>query len=110
MGFTSVFGDAMKNLVIFHVVLLALVVAAVVATPVERTNGGISIHDEEFAPEDSKHFTAVNRGFRNHHSEFLPYPYHLIDADERRNLVKRSPRKASSSGRRVSSRSRREAR
>merc|ERR1712038_174871 len=85
-------GD-MKNLVIFHVVLSALVVAAVVATPVERTNGVISTHDEDSAPEDGKHLTAANRGFQNQHSAFLPYPYHLIDADVRRNLDKRSPQK-----------------
>merc|ERR1711992_305262 len=92
MGHLS-FGDDMKNLVIFHVVLSALVVAAVVATPVERTNGVISARDEDSAPEDGKHLTAANRGFQNQHSAFLPYPYHLIDADVRRNLDKRSPQK-----------------
>ena len=79
--------------IIFHVVLSALVVAAVVATPVERTNGVISSRDEDSAPEDGKHLTAANRGFQNQHSAFLPYPYHLIDADARRNLDKRSPQK-----------------
>merc|ERR1712018_500811 len=92
MGHFS-FGDAMKNLVIIHVVLSALVVAAVVATPVERTNGVIGIPDEDSVPEDSKHLTAANRGFPNQHGAFLPYPYHLIDADERRSLDKRSPQK-----------------
>merc|ERR1712223_2342428 len=92
MGHLS-FGDVMKNSVIFHVVLSALVVAAVVATPVERTNGVISTRVEESAPEDGKHLTAANRGFQNQHSAFLPYPYHLIDADVRRNLDKRSPQK-----------------
>merc|ERR1712018_724664 len=71
----------------------ALVVAAVVATPVERTNGVIGIPDEDSVPEDSKHLTAANRGFPNQHGAFLPYPYHLIDADERRSLDKRSPQK-----------------
>merc|ERR1712058_94572 len=93
MGFHLSFGDDMKNLVIFHVVLSALVVAAVVATPVERTNGVISTRDEDSAQEDGKHLTAANRGFQNQHSAFLPYPYHLIDADVRRNLDKRSPQK-----------------
>merc|ERR1719445_1617949 len=88
----------MKNLVIFHVVLSALVVAAVVATPVERTNGVISSRDEDSAPEDGKHLTAANRGFQNQHSAFLPYPYHLIDADVRRNLDKRSPQKVFGGG------------
>merc|ERR1712038_1843183 len=92
MGHLS-FGDVMKNLVIFHVVLSALVVAAVVATPVERIKGVISISDKDSAPEDGKHLTAANRGFQNQHSAFLPYPYHLIDADARRNLDKRSPQK-----------------
>merc|ERR1712165_499236 len=92
MGHLS-FGDVMKNSVIFHVVLSALVVAAVVATPVERTNGVISTRHEHSAPEDGKHLTAANRGFQNQHSAFLPYPYHLIDADVRRNLDKRSPQK-----------------
>merc|ERR1712018_322209 len=71
----------------------ALVVAAVVATPVERTNGVIGIPDKDSAPEDGKHLTAANRGFQNQHSAFLPYPYHLIDADVRRSLDKRSPQK-----------------
>merc|ERR1712038_1902434 len=92
MGHLS-FGDVMKNSVIFHVVLSALVVAAVVATPVERINGVIITHHEHSAPEDGKHLTAANRGFQNQHSAFLPYPYHLIDADVRRNLDKRSPQK-----------------
>merc|ERR1712038_1327181 len=89
MGHLS-FGDVMKNSVIFHVVLSALVVAAVVATPVERIKGVISISDKDSAPEDGKHLTAANRGFQNQHSAFLPYPYHLIDADARRNLGKGS--------------------
>merc|ERR1712018_571966 len=78
MGHFS-FGDAMKNLVIIHVVLSALVVAAVVATPVERTNGGIGIPDEDSAPEDSKHLTAANRGFPNQHGAFLPYSGNVMD-------------------------------
>ena len=71
--------------------LSALVVAAaVVATPVEHTNGVISINDEEHALE----FTTVNRGdCPDCNGLFLAYPYHLIDADERRGLVKRSPKK-----------------
>merc|ERR1712165_2976 len=92
MGHLS-FGDVMKNSVIFHVVLSALVVAAVVATPVERIKGVISISDKDSAPEDGRHLIAANRGFQNQHSAFLPYPYHLIDADVRRNLDKRSPQK-----------------
>merc|ERR1719458_166654 len=56
--------------------LLALVVAAaaVMATPVERTNGVIGINDDELALESDQHFTAV-------------------DADERRGLAKRSLKK-----------------
>ena len=84
------------------------------ATPVvKRTNGVISVNDDDFAPE---HYTAINRGGRNNHRGFLRHPYHLldsgdyhllesgnyhlidsddyhlIDADERRNLVQRSPK------------------
>merc|ERR1719507_1057542 len=75
--------------------LLALVVAAaaVMATPVERTNGVIGINDDELALESNQHFTAVNRGCPDCNGLFLPKPYHLIDADERRGLAKRSPKK-----------------
>merc|ERR1719237_638233 len=81
----------MKHLTTIHMLLSALVVAAaVVATPVEHTNGVISINDEEHALE----FTTVNRGdCPDCNGLFLAYPYHLIDADERRGLVKRSPKK-----------------
>ena len=67
---------------------LALAVATVVATPVERTNGVISKnfqHDYELTGND--HFIPVNRG----NLLLLPHPYHLINTDERRVLVKRSP-------------------
>merc|ERR1719237_1841729 len=86
----------MKHLTTIHMLLSALVVAAaVVATPVEHTNGVISINDEELALE----FTTVNRGdCPDCNGLFLAYPYHLIDADERRGLVKRSPKKAKGKG------------
>merc|ERR1711935_1009936 len=91
MGFQFSFGDAMKHLTTIHMLLSALVVAAaVVATPVEHTNGVISINDEELALE----FTTVNRGdCPDCNGLFLAYPYHLIDADERRGLGKRAPKK-----------------
>ena len=67
---------------------LALAVATVVATPVERTNGVISKnfqHDYELMGND--HFIPVTRGSLLLH----PHAYHLINADEGRGLVKRSP-------------------
>merc|ERR1719245_1667590 len=85
----------MKHLTIIQMLLLALVVAAaaVMATPVERTNGVIGINDDELALESNQHFTTVNRGCPDCNGLFIPYPYHLIDADERRGLAKRSPEK-----------------
>ena len=68
---------------------LALAVATVVATPVERTNGVISKnfqHDYEL--ESYNHFIPVNRGSLLLH----PHTYHLINADERRGLAKRAPK------------------
>ena len=65
---------------------LALAVATVVATPVERTNGMIS---KNYEFESYNHFIPVNRGSLLVH----PHAYHLINIDERRGLVKRSPLK-----------------
>merc|ERR1711981_1159837 len=57
------FGDTMNHLTIIQMLLLALVAAAaVMATPVERTNGVIGINDDELSLESNQHFTAVNRG------------------------------------------------
>merc|ERR1711878_160137 len=83
-------GDTMK-----HLLPLALVVAAaaVMATPVERTNGVIRINEDELALESNQHFTAVNRGCPDCNSLLLPNPHHLVDADESRGLAKRSPKK-----------------
>merc|ERR1719362_1554498 len=78
-----------------HLLPLALVVAAaaVMATPVERTNGVIRINEDELALESNQHFTAVNRGCPDCNSLLLPNPHHLVDADESRGLTKRSPKK-----------------
>merc|ERR1712045_1060874 len=83
-------GDTMK-----HLLPLALVVAAaaVMATPVERTNGVIRINEDELALESNQHFTAVNRGCPDCNSLLLPNPHHWVDADESRGLAKRSPKK-----------------
>ena len=64
---------------------LALAVATVVATPVERTNGVIS---KNYELESYNHFIPVNRGSLLLH----PHTYHLINADERRGLAKRAPK------------------
>ena len=64
------------------------------ATPVKRTNGVIStLYCDDFELTGDKHFTAVIRGCPGCKGSLLPYlyPYHLINYDERRNLVKRSP-------------------
>ena len=64
------------------------------ATPVKRTNGVIStLYRDDFELTGDKHFTAVIRGCPGCKGSLLPYlyPYHLINYDERRNLVKRSP-------------------
>ena len=71
---------------------LALVVAAIVATPVERTNGVISTlyrEDYSYATKGNIHLTAVNRGCLGCKGSLstYPHPYH----DERRGLMKRSP-------------------
>merc|ERR1719414_1456965 len=74
---------------------LVLAAAAVQATPVERTSGVISIKDDELALESNHQVTAVNRGCPDcNNGLLLPYLYHhLVDADERRGLDKRSPKK-----------------
>merc|ERR1712241_319314 len=79
----------MRQLAIITLLPLALAVATVVATPVERTNGVISKnfqHDYEL--ESYNHFIPVNRGSLLVH----PHAYHLINADERRGLAKRTPK------------------
>merc|ERR1712117_925158 len=79
----------MRQLEIITLLPLALAVATVVATPVERTNGVISKnfqHDYEL--ESYNHFIPVNRGSLLVH----PHAYHLINADERRGLAKRTPK------------------
>merc|ERR1719362_2137247 len=78
-----------------HLLPLALVVAAaaVMATPVERTNGVIRINEDELALESNQYYTAVNRGCPDCNSLLLPNPHHLVDADESRGLAKRSPKK-----------------
>merc|ERR1712010_277613 len=85
---------AMQNLTLILVLPLALVLAAVVATPVERTNGVIStLYRGDFPLDGDQHFITVNRGCPGCKRRLLPYPYpiHLIGYDERRGLVKRSP-------------------
>lgn len=68
---------------------LALAVATVVATPVERTNGVISKNfQQDYKLESNNHFIPVNRGSLLVH----PHAYHLIYADERRGLAKRTPK------------------
>merc|ERR1712241_1420948 len=79
----------MRQLAIITLLPLALALATVVATPVERTNGVISKnfqHDYEL--ESYNHFIPVNRGSLLLH----PHAYHLINADERRGLAKRAPK------------------
>merc|ERR1712117_117760 len=79
----------MRQLAIITLLPLALAVATVVATPVERTNGVISKniqHDYEL--ESYNHFIPVNRGSLLVH----PHAYHLINADVRRGLAKRAPK------------------
>merc|ERR1712241_1511765 len=79
----------MRQLAIITLLPLALALATVVATPVERTNGVISKnfqHDYEL--ESYNHFIPVNRGSLLVH----PHAYHLINADERRGLAKRTPK------------------
>merc|ERR1712117_731524 len=79
----------MRQLAIITLLPLALAVATVVATPVERTNGVISKnfqHDYEL--ESYNHFIPVNRGSLLVH----PHAYHLINADVRRGLAKRTPK------------------
>merc|ERR1711884_178905 len=79
----------MRQLALITLLPLALAVATVVATPVERTNGVISKnfqHDYEL--ESYNHFIPVNRGSLLVH----PHAYHLINADERRGLAKRTPK------------------
>merc|ERR1712241_1049868 len=79
----------MRQLAIITLLPLALALATVVATPVERTNGVISKnfqHDYEL--ESYNHFIPVNRGSLLLH----PHTYHLINADERRGLAKRAPK------------------
>ena len=69
---------------------LALAVAAIVATPVERTNGVIStLYREDYEPKGDIYLTAVNRGCLGCKGSLstYPHPYH----DERRGLMKRSP-------------------
>merc|ERR550532_1611204 len=74
-----------------HLLPLALVVAAaaVMATPVERTNGVIRINEDELVLESNQHFTAVNRGCPDCNSLLLPNPHHLVDADESRGKAKK---------------------
>merc|ERR1712018_661577 len=77
----------MRQLALITLLPLAVAVATVVATPVERTNGVISKnfqHDYEL--ESYNHFIPVNRGSLLVH----PHAYHLINADERRGLAKRT--------------------
>ena len=73
---------------------LALVVAAIVATPVERTNGVIStLYLEDYESKGDIRFIAVNTGCPGCRGP-LPanlYPYHLTNYDGRRGLMKRSP-------------------
>merc|ERR1711884_114318 len=79
----------MRQLALITLLPLALAVATVVATPVERTNGVISKnfqHDYEL--ESYNHFIPVNRDSLLLH----PHTYHLINADERRGLAKRAPK------------------
>merc|ERR1712241_242925 len=79
----------MRQLAIITLLPLALALATVVATLVERTNGVISKnfqHDYEL--ESYNHFIPANRGSLLVH----PHAYHLINADERRGLAKRTPK------------------
>jgi len=73
----------MQNLALILVLPLALVSEAVVATPVEHTNGVTgTLYPEDYELKGDSHFTAVTRQL---------LPYHLITHDERRGLAKRSP-------------------
>merc|ERR1712241_747881 len=74
----------MRQLALLTLLSLALAVATVVATPVERTNG---VTSKNYELESYNHFIPVNRGSLLVH----PHAYHLINIDERRGLVKRSP-------------------
>ena len=65
---------------LFQVLISALVVVAAVAKPVvKRTNGVISVHDDDVAPEI---YSTINRGGRNYHRGFLRHPYHLFEAGD----------------------------
>ena len=62
--------------------------ATVVATPVKRINGVISKNfRHNYELEGSNPFIPVDRGSLLDH----PHAYHLINTDERRGLVRKSP-------------------
>merc|ERR1712038_1132859 len=86
-------GSAMQNFAFVHMLPLALVVATVASTPVERINGVTSIGFEETVQVSKRHLTTNSRDCPQCDGVFLSEPYHLINTDARRVLAKRSPQK-----------------
>merc|ERR1712024_94555 len=102
MGPHSKFSGAMQNFAFAHMLPLALIVATVAATPVERINGVTSIGFEETVQESKRHLTSNSRDCSQCDSVFLSEPYHLIDTDARRVWPSGPPRRKRSSERRLS--------
>merc|ERR1712038_2042152 len=101
MGIHSKFSGAMQNFAFAHMLLLALIVATVAATPVERINGVTSIGFEETVQVSKRHLTTNSRDCPQCDGVFLSEPYHLIDTDARRVLAKRSPQKEKKFGKKA---------
>merc|ERR1712038_1526769 len=101
MGLHSKFSGAMQNFAFAHMLLLALIVATVAATPVERINGVTSIGFEETVQVSKRHLTTNSRDCPQCDGVFLSEPYHLIDTDARRVLAKRSPQKEKKFGKKA---------
>merc|ERR1712038_1871525 len=98
-------GSAMQNFAFVHMLPLALIVATVAATPVERINGVTSIGFEETVQVSKRHLTTNSRDCPQCDGVFLSEPYHLIDTDARRVLAKRSPQKEKKGGKKAGKKS-----
>merc|ERR1712165_688509 len=101
MGPHSKFSGAMQNFAFTSMLPLALIVATVVATPVERINGVTSIGFEETVQVSKRHLTTNSRDCPQCDGVFLSEPYHLINTDARRVLAKRSPQKEKKFGKKA---------
>merc|ERR1711897_99031 len=91
----------MQNFAFAHMLPLALIVATVAATPVERINGVTSIGFEETVQVSNRHLTTNSRDCPQCDGVFLSEPSHLIDTNARRVLAKRSPQKEKKFGKKA---------